>query len=530
MIKELEDLRKKSTSDLQNVVSKNKLGFGLDMFCGAGGVTEGVEQTGLVKIIAAINHDPLAIKNHAKNHPNATHFMYDITEIDMEAFEEFIGLIDFIWISAECTHFSGARGGLSRNKDSRSLPEEAYRYAAYLQPKYIFVENVREFLTWGPVIPKKNNLGELVYDKKGNVVYGPDRDNKSLYYREWVQTLNKLGWVNYEYKLLNAADYGAPTSRTRYIGIFSKKGLPIKWPVQTHHKDKNNKFGLPEWDPCKNHLNLEDTGKSIFGRKKPLSEKTLKRIAFGINKYFLKDFIAKYYSAGNNVQSLNEPLGTITTKDRFSKIHIEKNQFITQHIWSCNTAQSLDSPLNTIMTKDLKQVITINSQFITKYFSGNHASSIENPLPTITTVDHNALVSLTNDSDVNEVKQIEKRQFIDKYFSGKLNVQSIDKPLGSILTNPHHNLVTVELLDKIIVDIKMRFLTSSELSKCQSFPENYNFSGTEKDKIKFIGNSVPPLLVKAVVQSVFTEYYLTQLKIECLDNNKFVDDLGLIKR
>ena len=115
-----------------------------DLFCGAGGTTTGFDNSGLIDVKFCVNHDPLAIRSHAKNHPGCLHHTEDITAFN----EKQLPKVDVLWASLECTHFSRAKGGESRDPDSRSLAEHMYRYIQQCEPDFFIVENVIEFLSW----------------------------------------------------------------------------------------------------------------------------------------------------------------------------------------------------------------------------------------------------------------------------------------------------------------------------------------------------------------------------------------------
>jgi DNA (cytosine-5)-methyltransferase 1 len=152
----------------------------IDLFCGAGGTSTGVESAGIgtqkiAKVIACVNHDKNAIASHAANHPDARHYTEDIRTLDLSDLLAHVTRMRqvcknakvILWISAECTSHSNAKGGTSRDADSRSLPEEMYRYIRAINPDIIQVENVKEFLDWGPLIikvvrDKKNKRGTLL--------------------------------------------------------------------------------------------------------------------------------------------------------------------------------------------------------------------------------------------------------------------------------------------------------------------------------------------------------------------------------
>ena len=181
----------------------------IDSFCGAGGVTMGFHRAEIkgkkvVKVIIGINHDANAIASHAENHPDTYHFVEDFTKLDPS---RLIAIVEkarmmypnakvMFWASAECTHHSKAKGGLPRNADSRSLPEHIERYVTVLNPDIIGVENVREFMDWGPL------------DESGK----PVKELKKTYFEQWKRSLTRHGYC-YDDALLNAADFGAYTSR-----------------------------------------------------------------------------------------------------------------------------------------------------------------------------------------------------------------------------------------------------------------------------------------------------------------------------
>lgn len=257
--------------------------FYIDLFSGAGGTTTGIHLTGNndIEVVACVNHDANAIESHKANHPNCLHLVEDVR--DMKVVETLKVLVDKLrrkhpdciinlWASLECTNYSKAKGGLPRDADSRTLAHALYDYIEILAPDYVMIENVREFMSWGPL----DDNGRPVSKLNG-------RD-----YIRWIKEVCNYGYT-YDWKLLNSADFGAYTSRERYFGQFAKKGMPISWPEPTHAK-KVVKGGLFEnqlkpWKPIKDVLDLQDEGQSIFTRKKPLVEATLKRIYAGLIKF-----------------------------------------------------------------------------------------------------------------------------------------------------------------------------------------------------------------------------------------------------
>ena len=197
--------------------------YWIDLFCGAGGTSSGIHLANEnTKVLACVNHDANAIKSHAENHPQAHHFTEDIR--DFEVVIKLKKLVDQvrqnepeakinIWASLECTNFSKAKGGQSRNADSRSLAEHMFMYIEQLDPDYFWVENVREFMSWGPL------------DEKGK----PISKQNGQDYLKWVENIQLHGY-DFDFKILNSADYGSYQSRERLFLQFPRKGNPIAWP------------------------------------------------------------------------------------------------------------------------------------------------------------------------------------------------------------------------------------------------------------------------------------------------------------
>jgi DNA (cytosine-5)-methyltransferase 1 len=465
----------------------------IDLFCGAGGVTSGIlkamfgEET-IAEVIACINHDPVAIESHAANHSETVHFIEDIKNFDVTRFPAFDSSPDTftaLWASLECTNFSNAKGGLPRDADSRTLANHLFRYIKYLNTDYILIENVKEFMSWGDL------------DENGRPI-SKDRG------RQFIRWMNKVCTYGYnvDYRILNAADFGANTSRKRLFMVFAKKGFPIVWPEPTHSKT-GDIFGKKKWRPVKEVLDLEDKGQSIFSRKKPLSEKTYRRIYAGLVKYVAGGdpaWLLKYNSASNNkdvnkgnsinnpspvistqvrlglvqpafiqqhnsgsdnsrVISLDKPANTVTTSNRFSLI---QSEFLCKYHGNGENILSSQDCCSTITTKD--RLALVQSDFLLNYNHSSECNSIENPSPTILTKDKIAIIkteqfidiqhsqgkqndSIENPSDsvlpVPKQKLIsaDKIQFIDEQF-GESKGKSLDEPAGSILPNPKQNLVS----------------------------------------------------------------------------------------
>lgn len=434
----------------------------IDLFCGAGGVTTGIEQAMIegqkcASVIACVNHDPHAIASHLANHPECVHFTEDIRTLDVSPLVDLVRSVRsndasakiVLWASCECTNYSKAKGGQSRDADSRTLPEHLFRYIEALEPDYIQIENVEEFMSWGDL------------DEQGHPI---SKDRGRLYLR-WVNNVKRYGYA-YDYRLLNAADYGAYTSRKRFFGQFAKRGLPIVFPEATHSKKvEPSLFGeLKPWKAVKDVLVFEDEGQSIFGREKPLVDATLRRILAGLKKFVASgddQFLMKYFSGDDASKciSVDGPVGTITCKDHHALIttHFIDNQYGTGY------SASVDRPCGSILTKthhNLVSVHLLNPQYAWPMYDVNR------PCPTI-------------------IARQDKRP-----------MYAIFTPVGncSLADAADDTAVMRELKqfcrENDIADVKMRMLRIDELLLIMGFPSDYVLVGTKGEQRKYIGNAV----------------------------------------
>lgn len=486
----------------------------IDLFCGAGGTSTGVNAARLhgeqcAEVIACVNHDAKAIASHAANHPNALHFTEDIRTLELTPLSEHLAkcraenpnALTVLWASLECTNFSKAKGGQPRDADSRTLAEHLFRYIEALNPDYIQIENVEEFMSWGSL------------DENGR----PLSKDRGRSYVRWVNKVKRYGY-NYDFRIMNAADYGAYTSRKRFFGIFAKHGLPIVFPEPTHSKTGGTDlFGeTKKWKPVREVLDFEDEGKSIFNRKKPLSENTLKRIYAGLIKFVAggkSAFMVKYNSVNKKTgkyvpPSLDEPCPTIATQSRLALASVS---FLSKQFGGTPDGKniSVEEPAGTITTID-------HHAFISVHYGNGFNTSCDSPAATLTTKDRMALVSC---------------HFMANEYSGGGQVTSIEQPNPAVLTNPKQKLVTCKRLSadarlcipiydtdspimvKIkefmalynIVDITMRMLKETELKLIMGFPEDYVLIGTQADKKKFIGNAVEVNMARSWCEALCTE-------------------------
>ena len=397
--------------------------FVIDLFCGAGGLSEGVEEARLngnrcAKVVCCVNHDKNVILSHDANIPDALHFIEDIRTLELSPINTIVERIRELYpdsmimlhASLECTNFSKAKGGQPRDADSRTLAEHLFRYIDVIAPDYIQIENVEEFMSWGDM------------DENGK----PISMDKGRLYQKWVRNVKKYGY-NFEHRILNAADFGAYTTRKRFFGIFAKKSLPIVFPEPTHCKGgRQDMFSrLEKWKPVKDVLDFSDEGTTIF-REKPLAEKTLERIYNGLIKFVAggKDaFLVKYNSMNRtgkyNAPGIDEPCPVVTTQNRLgvAQVCFLSKQF-SGHPESKNV--SVEEPAGTITCRD-------HHAFVSAHYGNGFNRSVNEPSATVTTKDILSLVT---------------PRFIANEYSGGGQHTSIDNICPAILTNPKQKLIT----------------------------------------------------------------------------------------
>lgn len=299
------------------------------LFAGMGGGCDGLEDAGF-HVHVAINHDPVAVAVHEKRHPHTKHLRCDVFEADPREVTRGRG-VRMLHASPDCTHFSVAKGSKPVSKRRRSLAWVICRWLGAVGPEVVTLENVWEITGWGPLVAKRDPVTGRVLKLDGSVAEQgervpvqqqlvPDLKRKGRTWRAFVEHVRSLGY-SFEWKKLCCADYGVPTIRTRLFGVMRRDGRAIAWPERTHAPRKDAKrLGLKPWVGAHTIIDWSLPTKSIFGRKKPLAEATLRRVARGVMRYVVEarqPFIVPITHAGDvRVHSINDPLRTLTTAHR----------------------------------------------------------------------------------------------------------------------------------------------------------------------------------------------------------------------
>lgn len=545
----------------------------VDNFAGGGGASTGIELATGRSVDIAINHDPNAIAMHTTNHPDTLHYCESVFDIDPVAATAGrpVGLA---WFSPDCRHFSKAKGSAPVKKEIRGLAWILIRWALAKRPRVMMLENVEEFKTWGPLItiPQKPDLegqmletfigpiypsrsypdparaGETFAAFVGMLTTGIDVEHPALL--ECCEILgidinsidanrlqSGLGYI-VDHKELRASDYGAPTIRKRFFMVMRCDGLPVTWPEPTHGDPKSLDVQSGHRKPWRTAAECIDWSipcPSIFERKKPLAENTLKRIARGIQRFVIDNptpFIVKCNHTSTKTsydcfrgQALDQPLQTITKTHGYAvatpiiarigqtgfggdRMAYEAGKPLTtitskaEHLlvapiiareFGNSVGHVVDEPSGTITASGGGKSRLV-SAFLAKHFGGNYTGSgadLNQPAHTVTTVDHHALVTSNliklrgTCKDGQQVTQPmptitagglhigEVRAFLLKYYGNEKEGVSLNDPLHTVTTNDRFGLVTVEGIDYQIVDIGMRMLQPHELYAAQGFPSWY---------------------------------------------------------
>lgn len=533
----------------------------VDLFAGGGGMSTAIEQALGRHVDIAINHDSDAISMHEANHPQTEHYCADVFEVCPR--EATRGRpVGHLHGSPDCTHFSQAIGGQPRSRAIRSLGWVMVRWAGQALPRSISMENVRQMMQWGPLIAKRCKHTGRVMKLDGTVAEPgervpvqeqflvPDPKHVGRTWKHFIHSLERLGYV-VEYRLMNAANHGAATTRERLFLFARRDGRPIVWPEPTHHEKPAK--GQKGWRPAADHIDFSDLGQSIFTRKKPLADATLRRIARGMKKFVLDNpqpFIVEMANQSNplGVRPTSEPLKTITATPKGGSYAVAAPHLVKFRGESIGTA--IDTPCPTITSggnakrpAGAAHALGLATAYLMQANGGFNETvgrGMDEPATTITTTgsqqqlvaahlvtlrrncfgrefdmpmaaitagaEHHAVASYTL-SQEHEDAALRVASFLISYY-GTENCSSPGLPMPTATTRDRMALVTVWIKGEpwVIVDIRLRMLTPRELYGCQGFPADYiidhghdgrAFSKTAQ--VRMVGNSVSPKPAAALI-------------------------------
>ncbi|MEK8206986.1 DNA cytosine methyltransferase [Paenibacillus sp. FSL L8-0696] len=443
----------------------------VDNFAGGGGASTGIELATGHSVDIAINHDPAAIAMHRVNHPETVHYCESVWDVDPREVTNGRN-VALGWFSPDCKHFTKARPSEKpKDKNIRGLAWVKVRWGATVKPRVMFLENVEEFKTWGPL----DDQGKPLSKKIGNT------------FNSFVNALRNIGY-EVEWKELRACDYGAPTTRKRMFMISRCDGRPIVWPKPTHGDPSSLAVQAGKLKPWRTAAEIIDWSipcPSIFTRKKALVDKTLKRIAKGLFKFIIDNPNPFIVPDGACAEGL---------KDRGEMVA----SFLTSYYGDTTGRDirglSLNDPLHTI-TAGGNRFGLVTSHLV-KFRGNEFGIPTTQPIPTIT----------AQGTHLGEV-----RALLIKYYGAGIG-QSLNEPIHTIPTKDRFGLVLIKGSPYQIVDIGFRMLQPHELFLGQGFPKRYiiDVDADGKDypktaQVARCGNSVPPQFAEALVRANLPE-------------------------
>lgn len=512
----------------------------VDNFAGGGGASTGIELAAGRPVNIAINHDAAAILLHKTNHPHTEHIQASVWDVDPE--ELCAGRpVGLAWFSPDCKHFSKAKGAALVDRNIRGLAWIVLRWAGTVRPRVIILENVEEFQTWGPV-----RKGKPVKSKSGQT------------FRKWLSQLEALGYA-VEYRELVAADYGAPTTRKRFVLIARCDGQPIRWPERTHAPRDSEEVKSGKCKPWRSAAEIIDWTVpmySIFASKqeikekygvnavRPLADNTLRRIIRGVDKFTIKSgkpFIVEcnptmepftFSNTGGSVGSpADEPVHTIRTAGGQVLAAANLIQYHTEQSEDVR-ANGLDASLPTV---DASNRYGLTAAHLVEFYGNGQAIDPEDPIHTVTSHDREALiathivkfkgpdigqspdaplqtVTAINPFALASVKTVKYAPGTDLGYWPQIR-PLLNKYCGYKLADDEILLLWIRGAWRYICDISMRMLTPRELYNAMGFPPDYiierDYTGKPYPKSQQVarcGNAVCPQMASAVVRVNFPEW------------------------
>lgn len=453
----------------------------IDNFAGAGGASEGIRLALGRDPDYAINHSAGALVMHRANHPGTVHLCEDVFHVDPAMVVGPDGRVGLAWFSPDCTHFSAARGSKPVSHRVRGLAWVVIRWVKKLdpeqRPEVIILENVREFLTWGPLIKKRQGR-KICYDKQGRALEIPDPARKGSTFKRWRTTLENYGY-KVEHRILDAADYGAPTHRKRLFLIARRDGKPIVWPRATHgsvvggrspvvgksmfpdHQPPATSHQLLpyrtaaeciDWSlPCpsifltKKEARVAAKQLGLGGLKRPLAANTMRRIANGVMRYILrsgKPFIVPTGYGERDGQEprthdAEAPLPTVVAQNQKHAVIVP---LITpvQNASRTGDGHDANKPLNTVTAHPKGGGFALSAAHLVQVDHSKttgrapYNRDIERPLPTIAASNGHAQVVA----------------FLAKHFGGQVG-QRIDRPQPTTTARGTQNQIVAANIVKL---------------------------------------------------------------------------------
>lgn len=428
----------------------------VDNFAGGGGASTGMELATGRPVAIAINHDPDAILMHKTNHPHTEHLQASVWDVNPR--EVCRGRpVGLAWFSPDCKHFSKAKGAALVDRNIRGLAWIVLRWAGTVRPRVIILENVEEFVTWGPV-----RKGKPVKKKAGQTFW------------KWKSQLLDLGY-HVEHREIVAADLGAPTTRKRFVLVARCDGRPIVWPERTHGPRDSEEVRAGKLLPWRSAAEIIDWSQpcySVFATKqelkeqygvtavRPLAPNTMRRVIRGVDKFTIRSghpfLVECNHGGGGRARAEVEPVNTITRKYTggvcdpllapytFSNTGGSVGTDVSEPVHTIRTAggqimasasliqyhteqtervraNGMGLPLPTV---DASNRYGLTTARLVEYFGNGRPIDVRDPVHTVTSHDREAVVCA----------------HISKYYGGVVGAEAAE-PLPTV-TAVDHNAVT----------------------------------------------------------------------------------------
>lgn len=421
----------------------------VDLFAGGGGASTGIEMGLGRPVHIAVNHNPAAISMHEANHPGALHLQTDVWAVD--PVQVLAGRrVGWFHASPDCTHHSQAAGGQPRKKEIRDLSWVVTKWAGIARPRIISLENVKQIRQWGPLVAKRCKATGRVMKLDGTVAEPgervqrhdqfliPDPRHKGRTWRTFLASLHALGYT-VEHRILRACDYGAPTSRERLFLVARRDGEPIVWPEPTH-AEKPRK-GQKKWRTAAECIDWSIPGQSIFGRKKPLAEATMRRIGKGIQREGIEKVQPFIVPIGNwsreAVHLVDQPLNTVTAWPRGGSFASAAPSLVQvcygERAGQAPRVPGIDKPLGTVVAGGIKHAVT--TAFLAQAnggFNERHSGPMVEPMSTVT--------------NKGSQQQLVTANLV--HLRGNCDARDVNDPLHTISANGQHHGVCTAFLSR----------------------------------------------------------------------------------
>ena len=473
----------------------------VDSFSGGGGASSGIElATGRV-VDVAINHDKDAILMHSVNHPFTKHLQASVWDVEPEDAVDGAP-VGLLWASPDCKHFSKAKGAPLVDRNIRGLSWIVVKWCLRAPPRVFIMENVEEIQTWGPLIPMidqktgrpmKKVGKKIVVSEPGEEVpkdqmaMMPDPARKGETFKGFVAILTDgisqyhpaflecceflhiatdseeaqriihgLGYDVGHWELV-AADFGAPTSRKRFVMVGRRDGKPIRKPERTHapadHPDViagkleswRSAAEIIDWDlPCPSIFATKEQIKEQYGLEavRPLADNTQRRVIRGVDKHTIqsaKPFIVpvgygERSGQAPRVHDVDMPLPTVVGTGK-QYLGLPKLAPFTVTNTTNSVGASASQPVHTVTSAGNQMLVEPKLTAFgveCNHSGGGHVSDICGPFKTITAKHTGGICEPVLSPCIVQ----------SKFDNGP---RSVKKPLSTITAVGSHELVTANL-------------------------------------------------------------------------------------